>query len=101
MKKIVCVLALSLFLLSCKKDRGHECFNTIIFWGGDPAADGPGWYMSTSRYGSPSYLADNLPAEFQADSTPVRVCLSLTDKKFPCRCPDPPPLHHVESISRR
>lgn len=101
MKKIFCLLALSLFLMSCKKEKAEQCIDTMVFWGGDPAADGMGWYLADSRGSATTYSVDNLPARFEKDSTPVRVCLKRTDKKRSCYCINPPFVYHIESISGR
>lgn len=101
MKKLLCLLAFSLFLLSCKKDMPLECVDSIVFWGGDPAADGMGWYLADSRGSANSYIITSMPAEFQADSTPVKVCLFKAGKWRNCYCTDPPPVYRIISISRR
>ena len=101
MKKLLCVFALAIFMLGCEKDRSLECVDSVVFWGGEPAADGVGWYLSDGRGSANTYFVDNLPAEFRADSTPVRVCLTKTNKKRHCYCVTPPPVYHIKSIARR
>ncbi|HEY0066371.1 MAG TPA: hypothetical protein VGB46_03375 [Flavisolibacter sp.] len=101
MKKLLCLLAFSLFLLGCEKDKSLECVDSIVFWGGDPAADGMGWYLSDGRGSGNNYYVDDLPAEFQTDSLPVRVCLVKTGKKRNCFCLTRPPVHRIKHISRR
>lgn len=101
MKKLLCLLAFSLFLLGCEKDRSLECVDSIVFWGGEPAVDGIGWYLSDGRGSASVYLVDDLPAGFQADSIPVRVCLTKTNKKRNCLCVAPLPVYKIKAISRR
>ena len=48
MKGIFIFLVFSVMLLSCKKEHQSFCLNAAVKWGGDPAADGLGWYIMDS-----------------------------------------------------
>src|SRR6058998_2722450 len=95
--KTISVFAFVLIMMtSCKKNQvatdcssATRCFDGYIFWGGEPAADGSGWYASTSRAQDPAFYLETVPAPFNADSTAVHICLSETSKKRVCFCTGP------------
>jgi hypothetical protein len=88
MKYLVLFLILSSLSFSCKKSEESKpvtCSDGFIFWGGDPAADGAGWYFSEDRQ-SPKKQLDRLPASYQMDSTAVHICLYESDRLVSCFC---------------
>ncbi|HEY0039755.1 MAG TPA: hypothetical protein VGB71_03780, partial [Flavisolibacter sp.] len=86
---------------SCKKEQQSEtvCFDGIIKWVGDPAADGLGWviYKDDSASSKP-FIPRNLDNNLKIDGQKVAVCLYETDEKFVCRCVQPLNKFHIKSI---
>jgi hypothetical protein len=96
MKTISALVFALVIIASCKKNQvttdcssATRCFDGYIFWGGDPAADGSGWYAATSRVQDSAFFLETVPTPFNADSTAVHICLSETSKKRICFCTGP------------
>ena len=71
---------LVIVITSCKKDcatNSEECFDGFVVYGGDPAVDGAGWYLSSS---SKAYFVEKIPSGFMIDSLPIHTCLKETNK---------------------
>jgi hypothetical protein len=105
MKKLLYCLTLFVVLLSCDKENTEcdsECFNALVRWGGEPGADGLGWYIQKlDSVGQRTYIPTNLPEQYKVDSLPVSTCVQLTDEKFYCMCVQPMNKYKVTSITRR
>jgi hypothetical protein len=102
MKKILLLVMIAALGFGCSKGKeGAACMNTVVFWGGDPAVDGLGWYLSDSRTSSERYYPESLPDRYQTDGLAVNVCLIKTLKKKSCFCAVQPPLYEVVSIKKR
>jgi hypothetical protein len=96
MKYVLVLMIGGLIFISCKKEKecseNSFCADGFIYWGGDLAADGLGWYFAETRGGSwrAKQLKDNeLPDAFKSfnDSTAVSICLTETKDPAPCFCP--------------
>lgn len=82
------LLALALLAGCCKEkaEKNPQCLDTFVFWGGDPAVDGTGWYLADTRSGPKFYRVENLPDAYQSDSLAVHACVIALDKKAACEC---------------
>jgi hypothetical protein len=104
MRSLLYLLLLVFIFGSCKKEQPAEtlCFDGVIEWVGDPAADGFGWviYKDDSASGKP-YIPRNLDNSLKTDGLKVSVCLYETAEKVVCRCAQPVNKFHIESIRRR
>jgi hypothetical protein len=103
-KKILCLLLVSLIFFSCKKDQIGEplCFDGIIQWAGDPAADGLGWViMKDDSTTTQPFIPRNLSEGYKIDQLKVAVCLYKTNEDFMCECVRPIKKFHIQSIRRR
>lgn len=96
--------AVLLLLASCKKEKQGEtvCFDGLIQWHGDPAADGLGWVIvkDDSTTTKPLVL-QNLADSLKTDNLKVAACISETDELFYCECARPLNKYHIQSIRRR
>jgi hypothetical protein len=103
MKKIFVVVAGLFLMFSCTKDKAETtCLDGFIFWGGDPAADGTGWYFSQNRFSQHVYFLQSLAADYKKDSLPVSACVVKTTNKFYCQCAgDPPYFYRITKINKR
>lgn len=92
-------------LFSCKKEKQGKslCFDGVVRWTGDPAADGLGWAIfaddSTAVYRP--FIPQNLPDAYKANELKIAVCVSETDEKFYCMCAVPLNKYRIGSIKRR
>jgi hypothetical protein len=88
MKKLLCILALFVFAISCRKEKSDtSCIDGYIHWGGNPAADGSGWNLRTGDESSSTYyILKNLPEEFQTEGLAVNACIQETNEVAPCFC---------------
>jgi hypothetical protein len=80
MKLILPFFISILLFTACKKEHtpaNQECFDGFVIWGGDPAVDGAGWYLSS---GSKSYFLEEFPTAYMTDSLPVHACVRQTDR---------------------
>ena len=105
MRSILLASVLALLLLACKKEKAEEqdvCFDGVVRWMGEPAADGLGWvlYKDDTAYKQP-YVPQNLPDDFKVANQKVSVCLSQTGEKFSCFCAVPLDVYHITTIQRR
>lgn len=90
MKKLFCVLALFVLVVSCKKEKQDTiCVNGHIEWTGDPAADGTGWVLVEDNESQTSkvFVLTDLPNTFQESGLPVNACVYETDERVVCFCP--------------
>ena len=94
--------------LSCNKNKQFcgfatlECTDGFIFWGGDPAADGLGWYLSATRSAEKRFYIENPPAAFKIDSIAVNACLEETNKPIVCNCVGTKPnYYNITEIRKR
>lgn len=75
---------------SCTKDKEKTatfCTDGFIYWGGDPAVDGSGWYFSTRTNRALEYPLLEIADSLQTDSLPVHLCLQKSREKYYCFCP--------------
>jgi len=107
MKSITIILSLLAFAAaSCKKQNKtcqSTCTDALVRWGGDPAADGTGWYLYVpGDSGRAFQYPDNLAQSFKVNDLAVSVCYEKTNVDFVCFCAAPyPKMVHITSISRR
>lgn len=92
------------FFVGCSKEEQSEqfCFNGVVKWTGDPAADGLGWviYPGDSATDRP-YIPVDLSSDYKADNLKIAACLEETSEKFYCQCAQPLTKYRVVSIGRR
>lgn len=89
MKKVIGILTLLVFILSCRKEKSDAttCIDGYIYWGGDYAVDGSGWNLKTGGGESTIFYAlKDLPDEFKTDGLAVTACIEQTKEKVPCFC---------------
>jgi hypothetical protein len=106
MKKIIiALLAVVIATTACKKDNAENEICTIaeIKYGGDPAADGLGWYLSVSdESGTRNEYPENLDGAFKTNGLLADVCYVKTDNDFVCFClPPRPKMVRIVSIKKR
>lgn len=107
MKNSIIILSLlALAAASCKKQDKTDhsiCTDAVVRWGGDPAADGTGWYLYVSGDSSDAFrYPDNLAPAFRVNELPVSVCYEKTNVDFVCFCAPPySKMVHIISIKRR
>lgn len=90
MKKLVCILALFVLIVSCKKEKQDSiCVNGHIEWTGDPAADGTGWVLVEDNESQTArvFVLVDLPNSFQESGLPVNACVYKTTERVMCFCP--------------
>jgi len=88
MKKtlLLIILCFMLILAACKKDHADNKKITSVasvIWGGEPAADGSGWYIKLQD--SSEVHPNNLPEEFmqtQIIRQSVKVTFEYTGEKY-------------------
>lgn len=73
----------------------------MIRWGGEPAADGLGWYFLSADLGDKPVKLKNLSDNFLVDSLEVTACILSLTEKYQCFCATPLDMYKVEKISRR
>lgn len=102
MKKIIYAFFFVLILTSCTKESASTiCTDATVEWGGDPAADGLGWYISTGDSANhKTYIPQNLPDEMKIDGQAVHVCMYETNEKFYCQCVQPLNKYHITTIRK-
>lgn len=100
MRKIILFVAVLLALFGCKKEESSFCSNAVVTWGGDPAADGLGWFLVTDSVNHVFYIPQNLPDSVKIDGQAVNVCLYKTKENFYCECPGPYKKYHITSIRK-
>lgn len=106
MKRFFILLGIAaLVTVSCKKahePEGDTCNNALVRWGGDPALDGVGWYLSIPGDSAVSEYPDNMPDVLKTDGLPVYVCYERTNMDFVCFCAPPyRKIVHITYIKRR
>jgi len=104
MKRLLLILLVLSLFISCSKDKAENevCFNGVVRWGGEPAADGLGWviYKADNISGRP-IIPRNLPDDYKVNDLNIHVCLYETNEKFYCQCIEPYNKYHITSIRRR
>jgi hypothetical protein len=97
-------LLAAIALSSCSKDVDSDstCFDGVIRWAGNPAADGLGWviYEDDSTTTKP-FVPQNLSDNYMKDGVKVSVCLKETEEKLHCFCVEPLPKYRITSIRYR
>jgi hypothetical protein len=109
MKKIISFLLVTIIFStqsSCKKEESASCSSGYIYWGGDYAVDGLGFYFAETRQGNWKFKQlkeSELPSYSKSvtDSTAVTICLEETDERAPCFCATPSYFYKIVSIERR
>lgn len=92
------LIALAFVFTSCTKEA--NCIAGTIQWGGEPAADGLGWYLESEEFTKPVKLK-NLSSTYQVDDLAVSACLLKTDEKYQCFCAEPLDVYNIKSIRKR
>jgi hypothetical protein len=103
MKKIIIILLLAVAIAACKKNNtaaeNEICSTATIKYGGNPAADGLGWYIALPDAAAVKRAyPENLPETFKVDGLLVELCYVRTNKDFVCFCM--PPLPKMVNITR-
>ncbi|HUC81304.1 MAG TPA: hypothetical protein VMR70_10335 [Flavisolibacter sp.] len=104
MKHLLLLLAVGFFFGSCSKEQEGEgkCFDGVVVYGGDPAADGLGWLIMEDDSVAPErYVPQNLANAYMKDGLKVSVCLQETEEKLYCFCAQPLPKYRITSIRTR
>jgi hypothetical protein len=109
MMRVPAAILLIFLLNACSKSNGPSdsfCATGYIYWGGDYAVDGIGFYFADTREGNwraKQLKADELSSEFKSltDSVAVNICLKKTDERAPCFCVSPSYYYKVVSIQKR
>lgn len=110
MKRFIPFVLTLLLLGSCIKldpPPLEYCGKGYIYWGGDPAANGTGWFFALTRSANYTFyqLKENeLGPEYKSltDSVAVDICLLSTKDKAPCRpCNGDSYFFKIKSISKR
>jgi predicted small secreted protein len=108
MKKIIAALMFAATTTAaCKKDStktaNEICTAATIMYGGNPAADGVGWYISIpDSTGVKREYPENLSGAFMIDGLLVDICYVKTNKDFVCFCLPPlPQMVNITSIVKR
>ena len=106
--KLFLLLFVFIAFSSCTKNNHGGCWNIqpvctdgFIFWGGDPAADGLGWYLSATRTDEKRFYIENPPIAFKIDSLAVNACLEETNKPLVCYCVGAKPNYYVVKEIRK
>lgn len=110
MKKWIFAIALVFVGVACEKNKVEDpaivCKTGYIYWGGDYAIDGIGWYFAENRAnGLERYQLKEteLPALYKTsftDSTAVKICLTKTTERAPCFCSAPSYFYSIQSIQK-
>ena len=105
MKKILLSVILLCLFFACRKKDGFVadsfCQDGYIRWGGNPSADGLGWYYAQHLNRSQIYILKDLPVAFQRDSLAVSICMEKTNDLFYCMCASPYHYYKVNTIRLR
>jgi len=104
MKALFIYLLSLIFLSGCNKEKEEAdmCFNGIVRWMGEPAADGLGWTIQKDdSITTQPFIPRNLSDEFKVNNLKVHVCMYKTDEKFYCHCVQPLDKYHITSIQKR
>lgn len=105
MKSYLCVTVAMLFLFACNREKQPDslCFDGIVRYAGNPAADGLGWviYKDDSTATARPFVPRNLADEFKVNELKVKLCLYETNEKASCFCPTPPNKYYITDIKSR
>ncbi len=107
MKKIILLFVTAAAItVSCKKNKvtdNSSCATALVKYGGDPAADGVGWYLLVDESaGVKAEYPENLADQFKVEGLAVNVCYSKSNKDFSCYCAPPlPKMITITSIKKR
>lgn len=104
-KALVFLLIVLVTGSACDKEGGEAeetfCTDGYIFWGGDPAVDGSGWYFSTRANRHFEYALQNLADSLKTDSLFVNACLKKTENRFTCECTQPYYYFSLVSVQKK
>jgi hypothetical protein len=106
MKKInLALLVTVIAVASCKKHTSATltCTTAIIKYGGNPAADGVGWYLAVGdSTDTKNEYPENIDSLYMINNLAVDVCYEQTDKDFVCFCLPPfKKMVRITSIKKR
>lgn len=103
MKKVFAFAAFLIFLSACsKKSEETICFDGVVKWQGNPAADGLGWVIQKGdSTNMRSYVPLELANSYKKEGLNVAVCLEETDEKVDCFCAQPMYKYRITSIEVR
>ena len=103
--KSLFLFALTVALLAACSKQSTEpeiCFDGVVRWMGEPAADGLGWTIhKDDSINYRPFIPRNLSDDFKLNNLKVHVCLYKTEEKFYCHCVQPLDKYHITSIQRR
>lgn len=99
MKHLLLSLIVLFVFTSCQKEK--LCLDGVIHWGGEPAADGLGWYFLSAKFGDKPVKLKDLPATYEVNDLPVAVCLIKTKEKYQCFCATPLDVYSIRQIRKR
>jgi hypothetical protein len=99
-KKISVLIILFIVLVGCCKEKQSFCVDAVVKYGGPPAADGLGWYLSVDSTRGIYYIPKNLSNNYKVDGLRVNTCLYETNDKFQCMCPEPIKVYEITSIRK-
>jgi hypothetical protein len=100
MKKILFCFCACILFCACKKEEQSFCVDATVRWGGDPAADGAGWYLIADSVRGISFTPENIPDTLKIDGLLVNACMYDTRNKMSCECAHPPHIYHITSIRK-
>jgi len=103
MKKVFAFAGILILLSACsKKNKETTCFDGVIKWHGNPAADGLGWVIQRGdSTNMRSYVPVELSNSYKKEGLNVAVCLEETDEKVACFCAQPMNKYRITSIKVR
>ena len=100
MKKTIVVIGVFALSFGCKKEDQTFCTDAAVIWGGDPDADGLGWYLIADSVNHIYYIPQNLTDSLKIDGQLVNVCLYKTKENFYCECPRALKKYHIIAIKK-
>jgi hypothetical protein len=107
MKNLLILFIILISITGCKKQQPDFCKEGYIYWGGDPAVDGLGWYFAEGRTSAGMTFYQIKDSELNneyknyTDSVAVHICLRKTNERAPCFCAASTMYYHVISIKKR
>ncbi len=106
MKPLLVICFLTVAFVSCTRVPADTvdtsgCIDGHIYWGGDPAVDGLGWYFQGTTEFKDKVKLKNLSAQYQQDKLAVSVCIEKTDEKYYCMCVKPLDVYIITRIQKR
>jgi hypothetical protein len=98
MKQLLISFFAFVLFSACQKDQ--TCTDGLIRWGGEPAADGLGWYFESTELPRAVKLKD-IPQKYLSDSLAVSVCLIKLKETYQCFCAESMDVYEIRNIRKR